>query len=290
MKKIVLIILTTIFLVSCSSKSPEDTNVKTDESISAYDKAKSESKKLVKEEKVSTETDQSIGDSTSNETASNENNKPSEGENKIKYTICIDPGHQKKQITAKEPIAPGSSVKKPGVSSGATGVSTKKTEYQLNLEVSMIMKKKLEDKGYNVVMTRTSNDVSLSNIKRAEIGNSSNANLVVRIHADSNASQSVSGYSVLYPSGEYTKGIQGESKKASEFIEKKIKEHTGASSRGIIPRSDMTGFNWSKVPSIIVEMGFLSNPKEDKLMSEKSYQDKIANGIISGIEEYLKNI
>ncbi|KMT22248.1 N-acetylmuramoyl-L-alanine amidase [Clostridium cylindrosporum] len=282
MKKFIIVIFLAIFLVSCSSKDldskKDDKYVKVEDSMSAFDKAKANSKKL------------SASEATEINAVTNIENKAQTNEKKnINYTICIDPGHQRKQITTPEPLAPGSNEKKPGVSSGATGISTKKEEYELNLEVSMILKGKLEAKGYNVVMTRTTNDVSLTNIDRAKIGNESNANLVVRIHADSNESSAVTGFSILYPSGEYAKGIEEESKKASEFIEKKMKESTGSLSRGIVPRSDMTGFNWSKVPSVIVEMGFLSNPNEDRLMSDKNYQDKITNGIIMGVESYLSN-
>ena len=51
----------------------------------------------------------------------------------------------------------------------------------------------------------------------------------------------------------------------------------------------MSGINWAQVPVTIVEMGFLTNKKEDKLLSTQAYQKKIVNGITVGIEEFLKN-
>ena len=69
--------------------------------------------------------------------------------------------------------------------------------------------------------------------------------------------------------------------------EKALAEETGARDRGIVEREDMTGFNWSEVPVILVEMGFLSNPEEDQAMSTDSYRKKLADGITRGIESWL---
>ena len=56
------------------------------------------------------------------------------------FTVCIDPGHQGKGDSKGEPVAPGSSNKKPRVSSGTAGVATKRAEHVVNLEASMILK------------------------------------------------------------------------------------------------------------------------------------------------------
>lgn len=60
------------------------------------------------------------------------------------------------------------------------------------------------------------------------------------------------------------------------------------SNRGVIERNDLTGFNWSKVPVVLVEMGFMSNPEEDRLLSDDNYQNKLAEGLCKGIMEALK--
>ena len=57
--------------------------------------------------------------------------------------------------------------------------------------------------------------------------------------------------------------------------------------RGVIERSDLTGFNWSKVPVVLIEMGFLSNPEEDNLLNSDSYQEKLAQGLYKGILKAL---
>ena len=68
------------------------------------------------------------------------------------FIVCIDPGHQAKGDHKSEPVAPGSGQRKARVSSGTAGVATKKAEYVVNLEASMILKQLLEEKGYTVYM------------------------------------------------------------------------------------------------------------------------------------------
>ncbi len=64
---------------------------------------------------------------------------------------------------------------------------------------------------------------------------------------------------------------------------------TGATNRGLMVRSDMTGFNWSDVPVIIPEIGFMTNPAEDRLLATAAYQDKIVQGLTKGILAYSGN-
>ncbi|MDB4868655.1 MAG: cell wall hydrolase/autolysin [Cohnella sp.] len=205
------------------------------------------------------------------------------------YVICIDPGHQLKGNNQLEPIGPGSSVKKPKVSSGTRGVVTKKPEYVLNLEISLKLKKELEKRGYKVVMTREKHDINLSNKQRSDIANKAKADLFIRIHADGSNSPKTEGFSVLYPAqnNKYTKPIYAKSKSASEFIYNEMKHTTKAKSKGVVPRSDLTGFNWSKVPVTLVEAGFMTSPREDKRLSESSYQNLIVKGISNGVDQFF---
>ncbi|WP_433944460.1 N-acetylmuramoyl-L-alanine amidase family protein [Paenibacillus sp. SN-8-1] len=206
------------------------------------------------------------------------------------YVICIDPGHQLKGNNQKEPIGPGATEKKPKVSSGTQGVATKKPEYVLNLEISLKLKKELEKRGYKVVMTREKHNVNLSNKERSDIAGKANADLFIRIHADGDNSPKTEGFSVLYPaqSNKYTKAIYAKSKLASEYIQQGMKSATQAKSKGVVPRSDLTGFNWSKVPVTLVEVGFMTNPAEDKRMSTNAYQDKLVAGISAGVDKYFQ--
>lgn len=211
-------------------------------------------------------------------------------DSKDEFIICIDPGHQSKGDPKGEPIAPGSSNKKPRVSSGTAGVGTKKPEYVVNLEASMILKKLLEDKGFKVVMTREEHEVNLSNAERAEIANNSNANLAIRIHCDSLSDGGKSGATILIPSkdSKFTTAIYEESKKYAEFLSNELKS-SNVKVNGVFERADITGFNWSKVPVVILEMGFMSNWTEDRMLSDPNYQNKLMECVVNSVEEYRNN-
>ena len=62
---------------------------------------------------------------------------------------------------------------------------------------------------------------------------------------------------------------------------------TGAKNRGIVLNDNYTGQNWSVVPCVMVEMGFMSNPQEDELLNTPEYQRKLIAGMIRGIADYL---
>ncbi len=221
--------------------------------------------------------------------ATNLINKGFSNVNDEEFLICIDPGHQEKGDSNLEPVAPGSYSKKARVSSGAAGIATKRPEYELNLEASLVLKHILEEKGYKVIMTRETHNVNMSNSERAIFANNNNADMVIRVHADSLDDSSKTGTSLLIPSKEskYTANIYEESNKCAELIKGKIKEN-GIKINGIFERDDITGFNWSKVP--VLEMGFLSNYNEDQMMSNPEYQRKLMQSVSDGLEEYIKSV
>lgn len=203
--------------------------------------------------------------------------------------ICIDAGHQARGNSSLEPNGPGSSTMKAKVTTGATGCVTGKTESQINLEVALKLQEALSNQGYTVVMCRTSQNVDLSNAQRAQMANEANADAFIRLHCDSSESSSSTGTLTLAPStsNKYCANIAGKSQSLSKSIVNNICKVTGSRNRGVSIVDNMTGLNWSKVPVTIVEMGFLSNPGEDRLLSSEDYQNKIVQGIVNGIGEYL---
>lgn len=207
---------------------------------------------------------------------------------KGKKIVGIDPGHQLKGDSSTEPNGPGSSTYKAKVAGGTRGVSTGKPEYQLTLEVAKKLETKLWDRGYQVVMTRTKNDVNISNKERALLINESGADICVRIHADG-ATASARGVTVLCPSSSnpYISRLYSKSKKLSEALIGAYCEATGLRNRGISYRDDLTGTNWSTVPTTLIELGFMTNSTEDRYMASASGQTKMVKGLADGIDAYF---
>jgi len=205
------------------------------------------------------------------------------------FIVCIDPGHQSRSDQSPEPIGPGANATKPRVLGGTTGVVTRIPEFEIALQISMNLKQRLEAAGIQVVMTRQTNDVNVSNAERARIANAAGADLFIRIHADGSPDSSISGVSTLYPeSNQWTAPIAQSSRRAAELIHLAVISSTGAVCRGTVARGDLSGFNHSQVPVALVESGFMSNPVEDRLLASPHYQDKLAQGITEGIFAYFK--
>lgn len=215
--------------------------------------------------------------------------KPNISVNKNK-TICIDAGHQAKGMSAKEAVGPGSSTKKAKVSTGATGVASKVRESQINLEVALKLRSELQARGYKVVMTRTSQNVSMSNQQRAKVGNDAKAGAVIHLHCDSINNSSVKGAHTIAISknNPYCSGLYSASSSLAKNVINSYCKATGIKNRGVSYQNDLTGLNWSRVPSIYIEMGFISNPTEDRNLTNSSFQKKCAKGIADGIDKYFK--
>ena len=206
-----------------------------------------------------------------------------------RIVIAIDPGHQAKGNYGKEPVGPGATELKTKVSSGTQGVSTKIPEHVFTLELSLKLRDALTDAGYEVVLTRETAEVDISNVERAEIANEAKADIYIRIHADGADSEAANGISVLYPSenNPYVAELSADSKRLAQAVLDEMCEATGAKNRGIIKRDDLSGTNWAQMPVILIEAGFMTNEAEEKKLLSTEYQDLLVQGIVEGVEEYL---
>jgi len=203
--------------------------------------------------------------------------------------ICIDPGHQARGDNSPEPIGPGASQTKPKVAGGTSGVVTHVPEGQTNLEIGLKLRTALEAQGATVVMTRMSQNVNVSNSERAAIANNAHADLFIRLHCDGSASSSAHGISMLVPAkNQWTGPIVASSRSAGETLQVAVIAATGAKNDGVVNRGDLSGFNYCKVPSVLIEMGFMTNPTEDRELNSASYQAKLVVGLTQGCINWLK--
>lgn len=190
--------------------------------------------------------------------------------NDKKYTIVVDAGHG-------------------GGDPGKVSVDGS-LEKTLNLEISIKLKHKLEEKGYKVFITRDE-DISLaddnarnkktSDMKnRMDFINSCNADYMISIHQNSYTDASVKGAQVFY----YSKSEKG--RELAEHIQKNIKQKVDKENkRNIKAGDDYYILKKSICPAVIVECGFLSCMEETKKLKDSNYQDKLVDAIVSAIED-----
>jgi N-acetylmuramoyl-L-alanine amidase len=205
--------------------------------------------------------------------------------------ICLDPGHGTPPDIGRqlEPIGPGSKVMKIKDGGGAHG------EAAVALAIAKRTRAVLLARGYRVAMTRTGPTIHLrdgnGNIARAKFCNRRHAALMVRIHADGSADRSLHGVSTLIPAWHrgWTDDIFARSRAAGFALQKAVVATTGAVDRGVVKRSDLTGFNWANVPVALVETGFRSNRHDSRLLHTAAYQRKIARGLANGVDTYIKH-
>lgn len=224
------------------------------------------------------------------ETDKEEENEKGETQKSKGILIAIDPGHQSPEIdmSGLEPNAPGSSELKVKATGGTTGVFSGTPEYELNLEISLLLRDELEDRGYDVIMTREDNDTAISNSERAQLANDAGADISVRIHANGSEDQTVNGALVLIGSEEnpYVGDLYENSLNLGTAVLDSYCQETGMNNLGVQTNDTMTGINWSDIPVIILEMGFMTNEQDDLNMADDDYRIRMAEGIANGIDTY----
>ena len=186
------------------------------------------------------------------------------------FTIYLDPGHG-------------------GRDAGA--VSGEVYEKNINLAICLYLKEYLENSGFIVYLTRDS-DIDLSNSKtnykkedireRVKMINNSNADLYLSIHTNAISSNIWRGAQVFYNKVNENNFI------IAKCIQDSIKNFIGNTDRVEKEMTDKFIVSNVLIPGALVEVGFISNNEEKKLLNDSKYQDKMAYAIYLGILEYIK--
>lgn len=208
---------------------------------------------------------QNINGSKTN--ALSQNAKTEKNQN-VHKTIVIDPGHG-------------------GYDSGSIGINGI-TEKDINLSVSLRLGNTLRKKGFNVVYTRESDNVTWPSdnkkdlAARANISNSTDTDMFISIHLNSFKMEDVNGTETYY-NKENT-----ESKKIADIIQSQIIKNVKSNDRGIEVGNFSVLRNVS-APSVLIELGYISSKREGYLLSSLSYQNNISEAIAIGIDNYFNN-
>ena len=204
--------------------------------------------------------------------------------------VVLDPGHTGVVAGGYEPLGPGSSEMKAKDTSGTEGIATGVAEYQLTLKVAKQLSTALKKQGCKVVMTRTNSKNPLSCIQRAKAANRAKADAYLRIHANGSSNSSTNGAMTICVTKNncfVSSKLYKKSYALSQSVLNAYVKATGCHKEYIWQTDTMTGNNWSKVPTTLIEMGYMSNPTEDRKMQTKAYQKKMVKGMAEGIKAYF---
>lgn len=192
----------------------------------------------------------------------------------------IQEQEEKEEPENKEPliiIDPGHGGLDDGCVSG--GVSEK----DINLKIAKLVERQLTEKGYRVWLSR-SDDTYIAKEDRVENANLNHAAVYISIHQNSSEDKGVSGIETWYDGADTSRN----SKRLAQLIHQETIQSTGAAAREMIGESDLYVTDKTNMPSCLIETGFLSNAEERGRLVTEEYRQRIAEGIVSGIELYFK--
>ena len=210
------------------------------------------------------------------------------GESSKQPVIVIDPGCQSITNDVKEAIGPGEWKRISEDMVGVKGVATENNEYDINLQVSKKVKELLSQSDYKVELTRTKNDVDMTNSDRAMVANSLSADLYISIHA-SNPDEEKDGITIICQTADnpYSFTNYRDSRLLADALLGSLVEKTSVGNYEVKESDELMGINWCTVPNAVVEIGNLNNPEDDEKLADEAYQDKLAEGIVAGIDSYF---
>lgn len=158
-------------------------------------------------------------------------------------------------------------------------------EKRLTLSVIRHTKKYLEQLGYRVFLTRA-RDYFVPLNKRVDLANNANGELFVSVHFNSCPNDTANGIEIYFYNCNENKSRAKNSKNLATNILGEIVKNTNAKSRGV-KKGQFCVIRDTKMPAILIEAGFLTNPEERDNVRKTPYIEKIALGIAEGIEDFI---
>jgi N-acetylmuramoyl-L-alanine amidase len=159
-------------------------------------------------------------------------------------------------------------------------------EKRVTLKTALLTKKRLEERGYKVILTR-SRDIYLSLPRRVSIANKMKGAIFVSLHFNASRNPIAKGVEVYY-CGNKEKWRARASRRLADYILYQLVDQTEAVSRGI-KGGNFHVIRETEMPAVLVEGGFVTNEEERGLLKTKNYLDKIAEGIALGVDKYFKS-
>lgn len=202
-------------------------------------------------------------------------------------TVCVDPGHQRATQIETVKLSPNTDQTVTTRVGMAKGVQTGRRESQVVLEIGMQLRNALMEEGASVAILREVQDTFVGMLERAEIPNSLNADFVLRLHCNSRSgSPDTQGIEIYCPLGSvYAREVasQDEYRLMGETLLASMKEATGQYKGGCTLNNSYVGNNWSRMPSFLIEMGYMTNMEEDLKLSCPVYQKWLVQGMVEGV-------
>lgn len=159
-------------------------------------------------------------------------------------------------------------------------------EKRLCLFTARLVRQYLDQLGYRVIMTRDS-DTFIPLARRVEIAQQASSSIFVSIHFNSSRNATAQGIEIFFCDSKEQKQKTNASRRLAEAILPRVIRRTSANSRGV-KRANFYVIRETKMPAVLIEGGFISNPLELSQLKSREYQEKIARGIADGIDAYFK--
>lgn len=207
---------------------------------------------------------------------------------KVKKIVMLDPANQAVVNAEQVEIGPNTDVTKQGASTGNVGTILGTKESELNLTYAKLLKTELESRGYQVLMTRDTDEINLSNKDRALLANDSEATVYVRIQMNFSENSSLTGVMgvCMTPDSEFNSDLYNDSYRLTTRLIQGVLDNTACTNQGIYETDQMTAINWSEKPVALIKLGYLSNEEEESKLIDQDYQKEIVQGLADGLDAY----